>query len=93
MTTMCDKHTYCDGFPEQCLECPNMKTTKDTPIVNNINIELSGGSVVSIVALIVGMTLWTHSINNGTGKVHNPAGAILPDRYTVYDITEMGKEA
>ena len=87
--TICDKSDYCDGYPEKCSECSNQQSPRYT--VNNVNIQVSGGSVVNALLLSVVIALLTPSFNYGSGKVHNITGAILPDRDTVYYVTEVDK--
>lgn len=86
----CNKQSYCDGFPEQCPGCQNITQASGTYTVNNINIQVSGGHLLSALCLMVGCILMVSMMSNGSREVHNIAGAILPDRDSVYYLTQVG---
>ena len=86
----CPNISYCDGYPERCSVCSNQPQEESKHTVNNININVSGGVVSTCVALITGCIIITTMESYGTGKIHNPAGAILPNRCAIYDPEEMG---
>lgn len=87
---ICDKSDYCDGYPERCSECSAQSSKY---IVNNVNIQVSGGFLVQALLLSVVITLLTPSFDYGSGKVHNITGAVLPDRYPIHYVTEVDKKS
>ena len=89
----CDKQHYCDGYPEQCTSCPNMQTPSNGNILNVVNINISGGVLSHIVALTIALASFTYGMNRGTGTVHHIAGAILPNRSSLYYTSDMGQES
>lgn len=89
----CHNKVYCDGYPERCEECSHNTGQKASYTVNNINIQVSGGWVVQLLLLSVVVTLLIPSFSYGPGKVHHITGALVPDRSSIYYVTEVDKTA